>query len=214
MLHSLRYAGQPTVMDSIHFILLAQFIFTLPTPTVLYLPDPIAPPRSDIRTAPASPQATTGSVSPAPSPSHQQQQTQANRKLVCCLACERKQLAKRNPDIIMGVSEAELAQGIWIVLVCLDFDSISFSYSVDLAQTKPKFPSLQGSYQKCAIFVVVRSRVPPNAPVAGSNVFVAMQHSKLQISSLHTQLYTHVCSRFVAMSASELTHVATAFAGT
>ncbi len=77
--------------------------------------------------APVAAQASTGNVAPLRS---QQQPAQSNRKLVCCVACEGKRLAKRNPDIIMGVSEAELAQGIETACACPDFDFLSIDLSV------------------------------------------------------------------------------------
>ena len=79
---------------------------------------------------PLAAQASTGNVAPPRSPSHQDQPAQSNRKLVCCLACEGKRLAKRNPDIIMGVSEAQLAQGIETTRACPDFDFLSIYVSV------------------------------------------------------------------------------------
>jgi hypothetical protein len=164
---------------------------------------------------PVAASVTTDSVSPAPSPSHQQQRAQSNRKLVCCLACESKRLAKRNPDIIMAVSEAELAQGIETTRACPDFDFLSIDLSVCLSrQLASDFPSPQNLCHECVTCVVARSRAPTLMSAAGFHACAATQHSRLRRSSSHTRLCTPSCSRFAALSAIRVSHAATACEGT
>ncbi len=81
-------------------------------------------------------------------------------------------------------------------------------------QLASEFPSPQSSYHGCVTCVAVRSRAPTLMSAAGFHACVAIQHSKLRRSLLHTRLCTPSCSRFAAMSAIRASHVATVCAGT